>query len=99
VFQKVVQIDQDGWDHSRVCSRNAIRSVQYAKSDEGDNFGRNHSGSGIPNVFLENLPGTPPDRDIEFLIELPSGTPPISKRPYRMLVNELVELKKQIAEL
>jgi hypothetical protein len=27
------------------------------------------------------------------------GTPPISKRPYRMLVNELVELKKQLAEL
>jgi hypothetical protein len=41
----------------------------------------------------------PPDRDIEFLIELLPGTPPISKRPYRMLVNELVELKKQIVEL
>jgi hypothetical protein len=41
----------------------------------------------------------PPDRDIEFLIELLPGTPPISKRPYRMPVNELVELKKQIAEL
>jgi hypothetical protein len=41
----------------------------------------------------------PPDHDIEFLIELLPGTPPISKRPYRMPVNELVELKKQIAEL
>jgi hypothetical protein len=41
----------------------------------------------------------PPDRDIEFLIELLPGTPPISERPYRMPVNELVELKKQIAEL
>jgi hypothetical protein len=41
----------------------------------------------------------PPDHDIEFLIELLSGTPPISRRPYRMPVNELVELKKQIAEL
>jgi hypothetical protein len=50
-------------------------------------------------VFLEELPGMPPDRDIEFLIELLPGTPPISKRPYRMPVNELVELKKQIAEL
>jgi hypothetical protein len=27
------------------------------------------------------------------------GTPPISKRPYRILVNELAELKKQIVEL
>jgi hypothetical protein len=52
-----------------------------------------------PDVFLEELPGMPPDRDIEFLKELLPGTPPISKRSYRMPVNELVELKKQIAEL
>jgi hypothetical protein len=52
-----------------------------------------------PNVFLEELPGMPPDRDIEFLVELLPETPPISKRPYRMPVNELVELKKQLAEL
>jgi hypothetical protein len=52
-----------------------------------------------PDVFLEELPGMPPDRDIEFVIELLPGTPPISKRPYRMPVNELAELKKQIAEL
>jgi hypothetical protein len=52
-----------------------------------------------PDVFAEDLPGMPPDRDIEFIIELLPGTPPIFKRPYRMPVNELVELKKQIAEL
>jgi hypothetical protein len=52
-----------------------------------------------PDVFPEDLPGMPPDRDIEFIIELLSGTPPIYKRPYRMPINELVELKKQIAEL
>jgi hypothetical protein len=52
-----------------------------------------------PDVFPAELPGMPPDRDIEFLIELLPGTPPISKRPYRMPINELVELKKQIAEL
>jgi hypothetical protein len=39
------------------------------------------------------------DRDIKFIVDLLSGTPPISERPYRMPVNELVELKKQIAEL
>jgi hypothetical protein len=50
-------------------------------------------------VFPEELPGMPPDCNIEFLIELLPGTPPISKRPYRMSVNELVELKKQLAEL
>jgi hypothetical protein len=47
-----------------------------------------------PGVFPEELSSMPPDRDIEFLIELLPGTPPISKRPYRMSVNELVELKK-----
>jgi hypothetical protein len=52
-----------------------------------------------PDVFPEDLPGVPPDRDIEFMIELLPGTPPISKRPYRKPINELVELKKQIAEL
>jgi hypothetical protein len=41
----------------------------------------------------------PPDRAIEFLIELLPGTPPITKRLYRMPINELVELKKQIVEL
>jgi hypothetical protein len=52
-----------------------------------------------PDLFPTELPGMPPDRDIEILIELLPGMPPISKRPYRMPINELVELKKQIAEL
>jgi hypothetical protein len=43
-------------------------------------------------VFLGELPGMPPDRDIEFLIELLPGTPPISRRPYRKPIDELVEL-------
>jgi hypothetical protein len=50
-------------------------------------------------VFLEELLGMPPDRDIEFLIDLLPRTPLISKRPYRIPINELVELKKQLAEL
>ena len=41
----------------------------------------------------------PPDRDIEFVIDLVPGTVPIAKRPYRMLANDLAELKKQIQEL
>jgi hypothetical protein len=52
-----------------------------------------------PNVFPEELPGMPPDRDIEFSIELLPGTAPISKRPYRMDVKDIIELKKQIEEL
>jgi hypothetical protein len=52
-----------------------------------------------PDVFPEELLGMPPDRDIEFSIELLPKTAPISKRPYRMDVKDLVELKKQIEEL
>jgi hypothetical protein len=51
------------------------------------------------NVFSDDLPGMPPDRDIEFSIELLPGTAPISKRPYRMDVKDLAELKKQKEEL
>jgi hypothetical protein len=55
--------------------------------------------SEFPGVSLEDLPGMPPDRDIEFNIELIPGTAPISKRPYRMDVKDLAELKNQIEEL
>jgi hypothetical protein len=48
------------------------------------------------NVFLDELLGLPPDREVEFVIELIPGTPPISRRPYRMPPNELAELKKQL---
>jgi hypothetical protein len=54
--------------------------------------------SEYPNVFLEELPGMPPDRDIEFVVELQPVTTPISKRPYRMPPAELAELKKQLQE-
>jgi hypothetical protein len=50
-------------------------------------------------VFPDELPGLPPDRDVEFAIELIPGTPPISRRPYRMPLNELAELKKQLQDL
>jgi hypothetical protein len=47
-------------------------------------------------VFSEDLPGLPLDRDVEFTIELQSGTVPISHRPYKMTFKELVELKGAI---
>jgi hypothetical protein len=52
-----------------------------------------------PDIFPDDLPGMPPDRDIEFIIELQPGTAPISKRPYRMPPNELAELKVQLQDL
>jgi hypothetical protein len=50
-------------------------------------------------VFPEDLPGMPPDRDVEFVIELQPGTAPISRRPYKMTPKELAELKVQLNEL
>jgi hypothetical protein len=44
-------------------------------------------------VFPEDLPGLPPERDVEFVIELKPSTAPISRRSYRMPPNELAELK------
>jgi hypothetical protein len=52
-----------------------------------------------PDVFPDELPGMPPDRDVEFVIELQPGTAPISKRPYRIPPKELAELKNQLQEL
>jgi hypothetical protein len=53
----------------------------------------------FPDVFLKELPGMPPDRDIEFVIELKPGTVPIYKTPFRMTTPELAELKEHIREL
>ena len=55
--------------------------------------------SEFPDVFPEVLPGMPPDREIEFVIELVPGTAPIFKRPYRMAANQLAEIKEQLQEL
>jgi hypothetical protein len=50
-------------------------------------------------VFPEELPRMPPERGVEFYIDLIPGTAPIAMRPYRMAPTELAELKLQIAEL
>jgi hypothetical protein len=47
----------------------------------------------LPDVFPKELSGMAPDRDIEFVIELMSGTAPIYKIPYRMAAKQLAELK------
>jgi len=52
----------------------------------------------FPEVFQEVL-GLPPEREIEFAIELVPGTAPISKAPYRMAPAELTKLKTQVQEL
>jgi hypothetical protein len=53
----------------------------------------------FPDVFPEELPGMPPDTEVEFVIDLLPGTAPISKWTYRMSIEELKELKKHLTEL
>ena len=50
-------------------------------------------------VFLEEHPGLPPDREIKFSIDLQLGTTLIFQAPYRMALIELKELKVQLHEL
>jgi hypothetical protein len=50
-------------------------------------------------IFPDDLPRLPPDRDVEFTIELEPGTAPISRRPYHMAPKELAEIKRQLEEL
>ena len=51
------------------------------------------------NVFPDELPGLPPHKDVDFVIELHPGTSPISRTPHRMAPVELQELKVQLQEL
>jgi hypothetical protein len=50
-------------------------------------------------AFLDNLPGIPPERDIEFKIELQPDTAPIAKALYKMSPIELAELKIKLQDL
>jgi hypothetical protein len=50
-------------------------------------------------VFLEEVSGLPPRRDIDFSIELSLGAVSVSRTPYRMSTPDLVELKLQLKEM
>ncbi|KAI3514654.1 hypothetical protein L1887_13250 [Cichorium endivia] len=52
-----------------------------------------------PEVFPDDLPGLPPDRQVEFRIDLVPGTAPLAKAPYRLAPAELKELMTQLQEL
>ncbi|KAD7116963.1 hypothetical protein E3N88_04231 [Mikania micrantha] len=58
-----------------------------------------NSKSEYPEVFPEDLPGLPPARPVEFLIDLVPGATPIAKSPYRLAPSEMQELSNQLQEL
>ena len=55
--------------------------------------------SEFKDVFPNKLLGLPPERELDFTIELKLGAEPISKTPYLRTVPELCELKMQLKEL
>ena len=55
--------------------------------------------SEFPDVFPEDLPGIPPDRQVEFGIDLIPGSAPVARTPYRLAPPELQELASQLQEL
>jgi hypothetical protein len=75
------------------------RKAYYKKSVSGPTLDQVPVVCEYPDVFPEELPGMPPDRDIEFIIELIPGTAPIAQRAYRMNPQELEELKRQLADM
>jgi hypothetical protein len=77
----------------------ASRKAYYKKSVSGLTLEQVPVVCEYPNVFPEELPGMPPDWDIEFIIELIPGTTPIAQRPYCMNPQELEELKKQLTDM
>ena len=52
----------------------------------------------FPDVFLDDIAGLPPNREVKFTIDLIPGIEPISIPPYRMAPAELRELKAQLEE-
>ncbi|GKF80719.1 hypothetical protein Tco_0239321, partial [Tanacetum coccineum] len=50
----------------------------------------------FPDVFLEDLPGLPPTRQVEFQIDLIPGAAPVARAPYRLAPSEMKELLEQL---
>ncbi|GKC20041.1 putative reverse transcriptase domain-containing protein, partial [Tanacetum coccineum] len=53
----------------------------------------------FPDVFPEDLPGLPPSRQVEFVIELVPGAAPVTRAPYRLAPSKMKELARQLQEL
>ncbi|GKG06373.1 hypothetical protein Tco_0326459, partial [Tanacetum coccineum] len=53
----------------------------------------------LPEVFLEELPGLPPPRQVEFRNDLIPGAAPVARTPYRLAPSEMKELSGQLQEL
>jgi hypothetical protein len=99
IFSETMEIDSPDHEPTVLYLPQRECSNSYAYAIEGIKLKDIPIVCEYPDVFPDDLPGMPPDRDIEFIIELQPGTAPVSKRPYRMPPNELAELKIQLQDL
>nr|GFB64728.1 hypothetical protein [Tanacetum cinerariifolium] len=53
----------------------------------------------FPEVFLDELPGLPPPRQVEFRIDLFPGVAPVARAPYRLAPSKMKELFEQLRNL
>ncbi|GKB02487.1 hypothetical protein Tco_0830576 [Tanacetum coccineum] len=99
--EKVVRIPLEGGRILRVHGKRtgrAAKALMNAKIDEPRI-------SDIPvvqdftDVFPEDLLGLPPQRQVEFRIDLVPGATPVAKSPYRLAPSEMQELSRQLQEL
>jgi hypothetical protein len=87
------RIVYQGDHHARIEVRLQLNTLKEAKLQDIPVVNE------FQDVFPKELPGMPPDREIEFTIDLIPGTTPIAQAPYKMGPKELVELKEQLDEL
>ena len=99
------------WVGSRFCSKSRAQIyIQHGFADYlaylvDTQVGERVSVSNVPvirefaDVFLEELPGVPPEKQVEFKFDLVSGATPISKAPYRLAPPEMQELPNLLQEL
>ncbi|XP_069142902.1 uncharacterized protein, partial [Solanum lycopersicum] len=98
---KTVTLAKPGTDPLKMVSKGCLAFLAHLK-DDTTQVPSIESVSVVReflDVFPADLPGMPPDRDIDFCIDLEPGTRPISIPPYRMAPAELRELKAQLQEL
>ncbi|GJT33562.1 putative reverse transcriptase domain-containing protein [Tanacetum coccineum] len=99
--EKVVEIPLEGSGILRVqgeCTLGADKALMNAKVDE-PKLSDISVVRDFVDVFPEDFLGLPPQRQVEFRIDLVLGVTPVAKSPYRLAPSEMKELSRQLQEL
>ncbi|GJR77964.1 putative reverse transcriptase domain-containing protein [Tanacetum coccineum] len=102
-FDAIIGMD---WLKQRIWSDICDRGKDYCEGVVGKEGGRGKRLDrrcrlfrDFPEFFLEDLPGIPPTRQVEFQIDLVPGAAPVARAPYRVAPSEMKELAEQLQEL